>query len=133
MSKKSPEFEVIDDEEMLKAVVAESKAKTLSIMESGLKSYLKKMGKDSTFKGWIAHDYPENIDVDKRLTSPYNDWELVWNKTTSEHFKSKKNILHNLLQAKGISYTKRRRYKSSRKKYRRKHKTIKIRYHHKKR
>ena len=105
------DFEVvIDNPEILKAIVDESKTKTLSIMETGLKSYLKKTGKDSTFEGWIAHDYPENSDVDKRLTTPFNDWRLVWNKTYNEHFKSKTNPLFSLLHAKSIRSTKRNKY-----------------------
>ena len=70
-------FYVIDDEEMLRAIVEESKAKTIMSMESGLKSYLKKMGKDSTFIGWISNDYPENVTIDKRYLIPNNEWELV--------------------------------------------------------
>ena len=103
MSKKSPDdFDVIDDEEMLNAIVAESKAKTLVAMENGLKAYLKIMGKKATFKGWIAHDYPENIRVDTRLTIPYNDWELVWNKITGEYSPQKRGLFSSFLTAKGI-------------------------------
>ena len=43
MVKKSQDFDIIDDEEMLRAIVEESKAQTILSMESGLKSYLKKM------------------------------------------------------------------------------------------
>lgn len=103
MSKKSPvDFDVIDDEEMLNAIVAESKAKTLLVMEDGLKAYLKIMGKKGTFKGWIAHDYPENVNLDSRLTIPYNDWELVWNKITGEYFPQKRGLFSSFLTAKGI-------------------------------
>ncbi len=103
MSKKSPrDFDVIDDEEMLNAIVAESKAKTLVTMENGLKAYLKIMGKKATFKGWIAHDYPENIRVDTRLTIPYNDWELVWNKITGEYSSQNRGLFSSFLTAKGI-------------------------------
>lgn len=112
MSKNSADFEVIDDEEMLNAIVAESKAKTLVAMESGLKSYLKKMGKDATFKGWVAHDYPENTELDHRLKTPYNNWELVWTKVTNEYFSSKKNPFHSLFNARGIRSTKRGKRKN---------------------
>jgi len=103
MSKKSSEdFDVIDDEEMLNAIVAESKAKTLLVMEDGLKAYLKIMGKKATFKGWVAHDYPENVTLDSRLTIPYNDWELVWNKITGEYSPQKRGLFSSFLTAKGI-------------------------------
>ena len=112
MAKKSHSFEVVDDEDILQAIVAESKAKTLSVMENGLKSYLKKMGKDSTFKGWVAHDYPENTMLDKRLETPYNNWQLVWDKVTGEYFSSKKNLFRSLFDARGIKYTKRAKDKN---------------------
>ena len=103
MSKKSSEdFDVIDDEEMLNAIVAESKAKTLVVMEDGLKAYLKIMGKKGTFKGWVAHDYPENVTLDSRLNIPYNDWELVWNKITGEYSAQKRGLFSSFLTAKGI-------------------------------
>ena len=103
MSKKSSEdFDVIDDEEMLNAIVAESKAKTLVVMENGLKAYLKIMGKKGTFKGWVAHDYPENVTLDSRLNIPYNDWELVWNKITGEYSAQKRGLFSSFLTAKGI-------------------------------
>ena len=128
MSKNSADFEVIDDEEMLNAIVSESKAKTLVAMESGLKSYLKKMGKDATFKGWVAHDYPENTELDHRLKTPYNNWELVWTKVTSEYFSSKKNPFHSIFNAKGIRSTKRGKRKNKlNKKHSRKLRTSKSR------
>lgn len=89
--------DVIDDEEILKAIVDESKAKTLVKMEEGLKAYLKIMGKKATFKGWVAHDYPENVTLDSRLTIPYNDWLLVWDNITSK----KRGLFGSLLTARG--------------------------------
>ena len=106
--KSSQDFDPIDDQEILNAIVAESKAKGLIVMEDGLKVYLKSMGRNATFKGWIAHDYPENVTLDKRLTIPYNDWELVWNKITGEAFK-KRGIFNSLFTARGYK-TRRRNF-----------------------
>jgi len=112
MVKKSQDFDIIDDEEMLRAIVEESKAQTILSMESGLKSYLKKMGKDSTFIGWISHDYPENVTIDQRHLIPHNEWELVWNKVTQDYFKSNKGILATLFTARGLRKRRKTKYNS---------------------
>ena len=103
MKYSDPEEDVIDDEETLNAIVAESKAKSLMMMETGLRSYLKSMGKQATYKGWIAHDYPENVTLDSRLTQEFNDWQAVWNKVTQEYKSSRRGMFRNLFNtASGI-------------------------------
>lgn len=86
MSKKEQaamSFETLSDEEIAAAMVIESKIKTLEQMNTDLKNYLSKMGKDSTFKGWIAHVYPENVEIDERLKNPNSNWRTVWNSEIS--------------------------------------------------
>ena len=103
MKYSDPEEDVIDDEEALNAIVAESKAKSLLTMETGLRSYLKSMGKQATYMGWIAHDYPENVTLDSRLTQEFNDWQAVWNKVTQEYQTSRRGMFRNLFNtASGI-------------------------------
>ena len=98
-----PDEDVIDDEEALNAIVAESKANSIMMMETELRSYLKSMGKQATYKGWIAHDYPENVTLDSRLTQEFNDWRAVWNKVTQENQTSRRGMFRNLFKtASGI-------------------------------
>ena len=50
--------------------------------------------------------------LDKRLETPYNNWQLVWDKVTGEYFSSKKNLFNSLFHARGIKYTKRAKHKN---------------------
>ena len=78
-------------------------------MKDGLREYVKKMKNKSTYKGWIAHDYPENIKIDDRVKKDNSEWCKMWkdikNIQKGGYKKTKKIIIH-----------KKRKYKSTRNK-----------------
>ena len=108
--------DVIDDESRLRSMVLKSKAESTRLMEKDLKAYLNKMGRQATFKGWIAHDYPENVDIDQRITSDDSDWLNVWNKVYDAFIKKRRGFFGFRFTARGLKRKKKSRKKKSRKK-----------------
>lgn len=93
---------VVDDESRLRSMVLKSKAESTRLMEKDLKSYLNKMGRQATFKGWIAHDYPENVDIDQRIISDDSDWVNVWNKVYDSFLKKRRGFFGFRFTARGL-------------------------------
>ena len=72
-------FVHLSDDEIAQAITAEAKARAIAIIKKDLQEYLDKLGREASFKGWIAYICPENIKVDKRLDYPNSDWHQMWN------------------------------------------------------
>jgi hypothetical protein len=84
----------ITDDEISRAITEEAKYTAIILMKDDLKNYINKMGNESTFKGWIAHICPENINIDKRLERPHSEWHAIWNKEIEIYNKSRENIIN---------------------------------------
>ena len=77
------DFIKITDEDIAYALVEEAKTKAIILMKKDLNNYIKCMGKEASFKGWVAHICPENIIVDKRLEMPGSAWHYLWDTESS--------------------------------------------------
>lgn len=72
------DFIKITDDEIAYALSQEAKAMAIIMMQKDLNTYIAKMGKEASFKGWIAHICPENVAVDVRLEMPGSAWHALW-------------------------------------------------------
>jgi len=61
----------------------------LNYIKKHLTEYVESNKKDSTFKGWISHLHPENVNIDPRITIKDSDYLKIWN---SSRLRNKYNL-----------------------------------------
>ena len=73
------DFIYITDDDIVKAITYQAQEEAKILIRNDLNEYVKVMGIASTFKGWISHICPENVEIDLRLERENSDWHKIWN------------------------------------------------------
>jgi len=86
------DFIHITEDDIAKAITDQAQEEAKILIRNDVNDYIKVMGIGSTFKGWISHICPENVEIDLRLERQNSDWHKIWNDAVIK-YNNKDNIL----------------------------------------